>query len=80
MDETTIPVDTILYLSLYYLVNDLVHLSYPTIKLTSLNKWQYLMVRLELSKWAGPVGPGRKSPKNAGFEHKKLGPFKTGPF
>jgi len=36
--------------------------------------------KLELSKWAGSVGPGRKSPKNAGFEHKKLGPFKTGPF
>jgi len=26
LDETTIHVDTILYLSLYYLVNDLVHL------------------------------------------------------
>jgi len=32
LDETTISVDTILYLSIYYLVNDLVHLSYPTIK------------------------------------------------
>ena len=30
LDERTIPVDTILYLSLYYLVNDLVHLSYRT--------------------------------------------------
>jgi len=27
LDETTIHVDMILYLSLYYLVNDLVHLS-----------------------------------------------------
>jgi len=25
LDETTIPVDTVLYLLLYYLVNDLVH-------------------------------------------------------
>jgi len=31
-DETKIHVDTILYLSLYYLVNDLVHLPYPTIR------------------------------------------------
>jgi len=32
LDETTIHVDTILYLSLYYLVNDLVHLpnSFPS--------------------------------------------------
>jgi len=29
LDETTIHVDTILYLSLYYLVNNLVHLSNP---------------------------------------------------
>jgi len=35
---------------------------------------------LELSKRAGTVRPGRKSPKNAGLEHKKLGPFKTEPF
>jgi len=32
LDETTILVDTILYLSLNYLVKDLVHLPYPTIK------------------------------------------------
>jgi len=31
LDETTIHVDTILYLSLYYLVNDLVHFPNPTI-------------------------------------------------
>jgi len=30
LDETTIPVDMILYLSLYYLVNDLVHFPNPT--------------------------------------------------
>jgi len=33
LDETTIHVDTILYLSLYYLVNNLVHLPIPTIAL-----------------------------------------------
>ena len=33
MDETTIIVNTLLYLSLYYLVNDLVHLPNPTISL-----------------------------------------------
>jgi len=32
LDETTILVDTILYLSLYYLVNDLVHL--PNLHIT----------------------------------------------
>jgi len=32
LEETTIHVDTILYLSLYYLVNDLVHLPNPSIK------------------------------------------------
>jgi len=32
LDETTIHVDTILYLSLYYLVNDLVHFPNLTIK------------------------------------------------
>jgi len=32
LDETTIPVDMILYLSLYYLVNDLVQLPNPTIR------------------------------------------------
>ena len=32
LDETTIIVDTILYLSFYNLVNDLVHLPYLTIK------------------------------------------------
>ncbi|AES78293.1 hypothetical protein MTR_7g026940 [Medicago truncatula] len=32
LDETTIHVDMILYLSLYYLVNDLVHFPYPTIR------------------------------------------------
>jgi len=32
LDETIIHVDTILYLSLYYLVNDLVHLPNPHIK------------------------------------------------
>jgi len=31
LDETTIPMDLILYLSLYYLVNDLVHLPNLTI-------------------------------------------------
>ena len=31
LDETIIHVDTILYLSLYYLINDLVHLSNSTI-------------------------------------------------
>ena len=33
-DETTIHVDTILYLSLYYLVNDLLHLRNPTINVS----------------------------------------------
>jgi len=33
LDETTIIVNTLLYLSLYYLVNDLVHLPNPTISL-----------------------------------------------
>jgi len=33
LDETKIPVHTILYLSLYYLVNDLVHLPNPTINI-----------------------------------------------
>jgi len=32
LDKTTIYVDKILYLSLYYLVNDLVHLPNPTIR------------------------------------------------
>jgi len=32
LDETTIHVDMILYLSLYYLVNDFVHLCNPHIK------------------------------------------------
>jgi len=32
LDETTISIDTILYLSLYYLVNDLVHLPNSTIR------------------------------------------------
>jgi len=41
---------------------------------------KYAPIKLELSKWAGHAGPGRKSPKNAGFGHKNLGPFKTGPF
>jgi len=31
LDKTTIHVDTILYLSLYYLVNDFIHLPNPTI-------------------------------------------------
>jgi len=37
LDETTIPMNTILYLSLYYLVNDLIHFPYPTITLSSIH-------------------------------------------
>jgi len=36
LNETTIHVDTILYLSLYYLKNYLVHLTNPHIRFTSL--------------------------------------------
>jgi len=36
LDETTILVDMILYLSLYYLVNDLIHLPNPHIKMSNL--------------------------------------------
>jgi hypothetical protein len=37
MDKTTIHVDMILYLSLYYLVNDLVHLPNLTIRVPKLS-------------------------------------------
>jgi len=40
LDETTIHVDTILYLSLYYLVNDLVHLPNQTTKERSKTGWK----------------------------------------
>jgi len=36
LDETTIHVDTILYLSLYILVNHLTHLPNPTIRISSI--------------------------------------------
>jgi len=37
-------------------------------------------MRVELSKWAGPTGPGRESPKNEGLGQPNFSPINTRAF